>query len=84
MVGSVLAADSKPLTADLSRFVESGMHEGHGAVFVSMGTLASITHEEVQAMATGLSALPNPVLWKLDSSYLNSELLVMLYYCNVL
>ena len=80
----MLAEDSQALTADLSRFVESGMHEGHGAVFASLGTLAAITPEEVQAMATGLSALPNPVLWKLDSSYINGELLVTLYCCSVL
>lgn len=35
-----------------------------------MGTLAMPTEEELVSMVRGLSALPNPVLWKLDSQML--------------
>jgi len=35
-----------------------------------MGTLARLNGEELQAMAEALSALPNPVLWKLDNAHL--------------
>lgn len=70
MVGPVLAQDARPLTPDLGAFLESGLAQGLGAVLVSMGTLARLTDEEVHSMAAGLSALPNPVLWKLDASYL--------------
>ena len=74
LVGPVLAEDAKPLAAELNMFVESGLSQGLGAVYVSMGTLARMTDEEVHSMAAGLSALPNPVLWKLDSSYLQGWL----------
>ena len=66
----MLADDAKPLPLELSAFLQSGMSQGHGAILVSMGTLVRMTDEEVRSMAAGLSALPNPVLWKLDSSYL--------------
>lgn len=74
LVGPVLAEDAKPLASELNMFLESGLSQGLGAVFVSMGTLARMTDEEVHSMAAGLSALPNPVLWKLDSSYLQGWL----------
>lgn len=69
----MLAEDAKTLTSELSTFLESGRAQGQGAILVSMGTLARMTDDEVHSMAAGLSALPNPVLWKLDSSYLQGE-----------
>ena len=78
LVGPLLAEDAKPLNLELNVFVESGLRQGHAAVFVSMGTLARMTDEEVHSMAAGLSAFPNPVLWKLDSSYLQGQLLYTL------
>ena len=83
MVGPVLAQDAKPLTPDLSAFLESGLAQGLGAILVFMGTLARLTDEEVHSMAAGLSALPNPVLWKLDASYLQgltSHTVVLVVY----
>ncbi len=70
MVGAILAEDAKPLPADLSTFLVQGLSSGHAAVYVSMGTLAMPSEEELQSMVQGLSALPNPVLWKLDSQLL--------------
>lgn len=76
MVGPVLAEDAKLLPSALSTFLESGQTEGLGAIFVSMGTLARLSHEEACSMAHALSALPNPVLWKLDPLHLRGERLV--------
>ena len=76
MVGPVLAEDAKLLPSELSTFLKSGQTEGLGAIFVSMGTLARLSHEEACSMAHALSALPNPVLWKLDPLHLRGERLV--------
>ena len=66
LVGPLMAEAAKPLPAELSSFLEQGLDEGQGAVFVSMGTMARMTADELHSMALGLSALPNPVLWKLN------------------
>ena len=68
MVGPVLANPAMPLSEELSSFLESGMSTGHKAVYVSMGTLTAMFEPELHSMAQGLSALPNPVLWKLPST----------------
>lgn len=39
-------------------------------MFVSMGTLARMNRDELHSMAQALSALPNPVLWKLNPLHL--------------
>ena len=70
MVGPILAEDAKPLAQPLSDFLSQGQSSGHAAVYVSMGTLAMPTEAELRSMAEGLSALPNPVLWKLDEDFL--------------
>jgi len=69
-VGPVLAEDAKPVTADLAAFLNQGLPDGHAAIFVSMGTLARLSLEELTSMASALSRLPNPVLWKLDPGHL--------------
>ncbi|KAL0043684.1 hypothetical protein WJX82_007403 [Trebouxia sp. C0006] len=70
MVGPVLAQDPKPVTPELEAFLSRGLSEGHGAVFVSMGTLARMNSNELHSMAQALSALPNPVLWKFNLKHL--------------
>ena len=70
MVGPILAEDAKPLPADINAFLDEALTSGHPAVYVSMGTLAMPSEEELLSMVRGLSALPNPVLWKLDSQML--------------
>lgn len=72
----MLAQDSKPVTHELDSFLSQGLSEGHGAVFVSMGTLARINRDELHSMAQALSALPNPVLWKLNPLHLPGVLRV--------
>ncbi len=42
-----------------------------------MGTLAVLSADEVQSMAAALSALKNPVLWKLDRALLPGLLLLL-------
>ncbi|KAK9840269.1 hypothetical protein WJX74_006518 [Apatococcus lobatus] len=74
MVGPVLASNAKPLPQELSFFLSSGMSNGNKAVYVSMGTLTAMFEPELRSMALGLSALPNPVLWKLPSSDLPGNL----------
>lgn len=66
MVGPILSEAAKPLPADLAAFVESGKGSGHGAVYVSMGTAARLTAAELHSLSKSLSAIPNPVLWKLS------------------
>ncbi|DBA99102.1 TPA: hypothetical protein ACH3X1_014236 [Trebouxia sp. C0004] len=61
LVGPVLAQASKPVTRELDSFLSQGLSEGHGAVFVSMGTLARMNSDELHSVAQALSALPNPV-----------------------
>ena len=70
MVGPILLDEAKALPADLQAFLDQGPSGPHAAVYASMGTLARLSDEEVQSMAAALSALPNPVLWKLDSGLL--------------
>ena len=70
MVGPILAEDARPLPSDINTFLDEASSSGHPAVYVSMGTLAMPTEEELVSMVRGLSALPNPVLWKLDSQML--------------
>ncbi len=81
MVGPLLVDSAKPLPADLEAFVEQGMAEGHGALYVSMGTAARLTEEEMHSLASSLSALPNPVLWKVSAIQLPSELPFQLDSC---
>jgi len=69
-VGPVLAEDANPVPADLAAFLNQGLPDGHAAIFVSMGTLARLSLEELTSMASALSRLPNPVLWKLDPGHL--------------
>ena len=66
MVGPLLAENAKPLPTDLAQFLDQGLPNGHPAVYVSMGTFARLTEDELSAMGSALSSLPNPVLWKLD------------------
>lgn len=68
MVGPVLAKPAEPLAPDLAGFLDSGMGSGHKAVYVSMGTLTAMFEPELHSMALGLSALPNPIVWKLPST----------------
>lgn len=75
MVGPILLDEAKPLPADLQAFLDQGLTGQHGAVYVSMGTLARLSEEEVQSMAAALCALPNPVLWKLDRALLPGDLI---------
>ena len=70
MVGPILLDEAKALPADLQAFLDEGVSSPHAAVYASMGTLARLTEEEVQSMAAAFSALPNPVLWKLDRAFL--------------
>ncbi|DBB11136.1 TPA: hypothetical protein ACH3X3_006595 [Trebouxia sp. C0006] len=65
MVGPILAETAKHLPADLKAFVQQGASEGHAAVYVSMGTAARLTTQELHSLKTSLASLPNPVLWKL-------------------
>jgi len=76
LVGPVLAQDSKPVIRELDSFLSQGLSEGHGAVYVSMGTLARMKSDELHNMAQALSALPNPVLWKLNPLHLPGVLCV--------
>lgn len=68
MVGPVLAKPAEPLAPELASFLDAGMNDGHKAVYVSMGTLTALFEPELRSMALGLSALPNPILWKLPST----------------
>ncbi len=70
MVGPILAEDAKPLPPNMNTFLDEALTSGHPAVYVSMGALAMPSEEELVSMVRGLSALPNPVLWKLDSRML--------------
>ena len=67
MVGPLLTADAEPLPADLNDFLNQGLHNNVGAIYVSMGTLGKLSKAEVQSFAQAFRALPNPVLWKLDA-----------------
>ncbi len=82
MVGPILAAPAQRLPAGLQAFVEQGIAEGHGAVYVSMGTAARLTEQELHSLAGTLSALPNPVLWKLSALDLPSERLFHTVYSS--
>ena len=73
VVGPVLARPAKTLDTELSAFLDSGMRQGLKAVYVSMGTLGALFTTELLSMAKGLSALPNPVLWKLPDADLPGE-----------
>ena len=66
-VGPILARDPEPLPQELSSILEQGLAAGNAAVYVSMGTLGVLSEAEMRSMAKGLSALPNPVLWKMNS-----------------
>ncbi len=82
MVGPILQEEAEPLPADLNTFLDKAMSSGLGAVYVSMGTLAVLSGDEVRSMAAALSALKNPVLWKLDRALLPGLLFdsVMCHY----
>lgn len=70
MVGPILAEDAKHLPEALDNVIAQGLVHGHAGIYVSLGTWASLTAAELQSTAKTLSALPNPVLWKLDIQYL--------------
>ena len=70
LVGPVLAQDAKPVSPELESFLSQGLSQGHGAVYVSMGTLARMNSDELHSLARALTALPNPVLWKLNPLHL--------------
>ncbi|KAA6426439.1 MAG: UDP-Glycosyltransferase glycogen phosphorylase [Trebouxia sp. A1-2] len=65
MVGPILAEAAKHLPTDLKAFVQQGISEGLGAIYVSMGTAARLTKQELHSLRNSLASLPNPVLWKL-------------------
>ena len=81
MVGAILADEAKPLPVDLRAFLEQGLAEGHGAVYVSMGTAARLTQQEMHSLSEALSALPNPILWKVSAVQLPSKLMPVLSTC---
>ena len=72
LVGPILAEPSKPLPEKLDTFLDAGIAQGLGAVYVSMGSAARLAEEALLSMAQALSALPNPVLWKLSKRDLPS------------
>ncbi|KAK9817353.1 hypothetical protein WJX74_010772 [Apatococcus lobatus] len=74
MVGPVLVSPAEPLPDELDSFLSSGLNNGHKAVYVSMGTLGALCQSELHDMARELSALPNPVLWKLPAADLPGNL----------
>ncbi len=45
--------------------MQQGAREEHAAVYVSMGTAARLTKQELYSLRTSLASLRNPVLWKL-------------------
>lgn len=69
-VGSILAEEALPVAVDLAAFLNHGLSHGHGPIFVYMGTLARLSSEELTSIASALSQLPNPALWKLDPAHL--------------
>ena len=73
-VGPLLARTAQPLPVDVSAFLDSGLKTNHKAVYVSMGTFTGMNAEELQSLAQGLGALPNPVLWKLPAADLPGRL----------
>ncbi len=81
MVGAILADEAKPLPVDLRAFLEQGLAEGHGGVYVSMGTAARLTQQEMQSLSEALSTLPNPVLWKVSAVQLPSMLIFVVSTC---
>ena len=64
-----MADKPKALPKELKAFLDQGL-KGPGAVYVSMGTLARMNAVQLQSMAGALSALTNPVLWKLNEAHL--------------
>ncbi|KAL0022994.1 hypothetical protein WJX79_004166 [Trebouxia sp. C0005] len=66
MVGPILAEAAQPLPSELSSFLDQGTVQGLAAVYVCMGSAGRLTQTQLHGMAQGLSALPNPVLWKLS------------------
>lgn len=73
-VGPILAQDAKPLPQELASFLEQGSQTDDGAIYVAMGTFARQTRDELKRMASVLSKLPNPVLWKLHPEHMPGEL----------
>ena len=72
LVGPILAEPPKELPSDLKSFLDRGL-TGPGAVYVSMGTLARMNTAQLGSMAQALSALPNPILWKLNEAHLPGD-----------
>jgi len=73
IVGPILAEPAQPLPSDLSSFLDEGTAQGLAAVYVCMGSAGRLTQTQLHSMAQGLSALPNPVLWKLSKIDLPGE-----------
>ena len=66
MVGSLLTERAQPLPADLQGFLDQATAANEGAVYVSFGTWANPTDDNLLSIARGLNALDKHVLWKLD------------------
>ena len=74
MVGPLLTRDAKPLPADLNDFLNKGSKYDVGAVYVSFGAMVRLSKPEIHSVSQALSALPNPVLWKLNPKHLPGSL----------
>ena len=79
LVGPILAEDAKPLPQELASFLEQGSLTGHGAIYVAMGTFVRQTWDELTTMASVLSKLPNPVVWKLHPGHMPGGSLASTY-----
>ena len=73
VVGPTSVDVAKPLPTDLEAFLERGRAAQHGAIYISMGSVARLTEQELQSLADCVSALPNPVIWKLSALDLPSK-----------
>ena len=82
MVGPLMAAPGKPLSAELQALLSpkghgklpDGMLLEEGAVYVSMGTAVRFEEDEIVSMAANLAALKHPVLWKISPDDLPGEI----------
>ena len=62
-----MASPAQHLPVDLQQHVQQGLHENQKAIYVSMGSGSSMPEAALRNLASVLSNLPNPVLWKLDA-----------------
>ena len=82
VVGPTSVDVAKPLPADLEAFLERGMAAQHGAIYISMGSAAKLTKQELQSLADCVSAMPNPVLWKLSALDMPSKQTILSFVPN--